>query len=401
MVSRAAADYGVLGRRGPAWPADGQGEQRSMNAFWGADTEALRRMGTVCTRRADALADLEHLLSSAIENTEWSGEDADRFRADWGRIVRTGLQDQEVELRHRARRLTQHADEQDAVSAPDAPLLGGGGGIGGGGGSGGGAEGAVGPGGRGGPLADLLRTALSTPEGRTAFLGSFLGSLMGGLLADMIARGAGLGMALENLLTGLGLGGGLSNLLGESTLLPAEAHASPASVGSGPDGATGENPSGAGGSAEVGAASDAGTATDAGAASGGAAGAGGSGAASSGGAATGADAAGGETAGAEAGSGAGSEASGSGDHSGLRGTEAGPGRTAGSSPSGRIEASEDQGSRSVLERLLEMLGDALGGGTPPGCPHAGTGSPPGGPHAGTGSAIGAGIGASALGGSSR
>src|SRR5699024_3325205 len=110
-----------------------------------------------------------------------------------------GLQDQEVELRHRARRLTQHADEQDAVSAPDAPLLGGGGGIGGGGGSGGGAEGAVGPGGRGGPLADLL----STPEGRTAFLGSFLGSLMGALLAVTSARRARRGLALEERLSAL------------------------------------------------------------------------------------------------------------------------------------------------------------------------------------------------------
>src|SRR5699024_9603785 len=40
--------------------------------------------------------------------------------------VRTGLQDQEFELRLRARRLAQHADEQDAVSAPDGGGLGGG-----------------------------------------------------------------------------------------------------------------------------------------------------------------------------------------------------------------------------------------------------------------------------------
>ncbi|QNN82760.1 hypothetical protein H3H54_02295 [Brachybacterium sp. Z12] len=59
-----------------------------MNGFWGADTEALRTMGTVCSRRAEALADLETLLTSTIDNIEWIGEDADRFRADWSGIVR-------------------------------------------------------------------------------------------------------------------------------------------------------------------------------------------------------------------------------------------------------------------------------------------------------------------------
>lgn len=197
-----------------------------MNGFWGADTEALRTMGTVCSRRAEALADLETLLTSTIDNIEWIGEDADRFRADWSGIVRPSLQDQEVALRQHARRLVQHADEQEEASAPDGPM----GGAGGGAGWSspgeflrdvvGMAEGVLrdlldgGPGGQRGPFAELLREVLSTPEGRAAFLGSFLGTLLGGLLADMITRAIGTGMALENLLTGLGLGGGLSNLIG-------------------------------------------------------------------------------------------------------------------------------------------------------------------------------------------
>src|SRR5699024_7807 len=114
----------------------------------------------------------------------------------------------------RARRLAQHADEQDAVSAPDGWVLGGGGGgwsmpdeflrdllhgadsvlrdlLGGGSGR---------MPGQHGPLAELLREVLATPEGRSAFLGAFLGSALGGLLADVVLRAVGLGAAPQALL---------------------------------------------------------------------------------------------------------------------------------------------------------------------------------------------------------
>lgn len=270
-----------------------------MNGFWGADTEALRTMGAVCTRRADALADLEHLLSSTIENLEWFGEDAERFRADWNGTVRSGLQDQEVQLRHHARRLAQHADEQESASAPDGPILGSGAGSGGGPGGGWSSPGESlrevfertedaleellgggGDTGQDGPFAELLREVLSTPEGRAAFLGSFLGSALGGVLAEMISRALGLGMALENLLTGLGVAAGLSNLLGEATQLPAEAGAEQALTGGGAGG--------------------------------------------------------------------------------MSGSEGGPAQSLGSWSSGPIRASGDEGPQSLLERLLEMVGDAFG-----------------------------------------
>ena len=176
-----------------------------MNGFWGADAEALRTMGAVCARRAELLDELEGRLSAVIETVEWVGEDAERFRADWSGSVRPGLQDRGLELRQQARRLAQHAEEQEAASSPDSSggpwsspgefladmarmaqgmlrdLLGGG----------------SGPAGR---FADMLREALATPEGRAALLGAFLGSLLGGLLADLVLRGLALGMLLEELL---------------------------------------------------------------------------------------------------------------------------------------------------------------------------------------------------------
>lgn len=335
-----------------------------MNGFWGADTEALRTMGTVYSRRAEALADLETLLTSTIDNLEWIGEDADRFRADWSGVVRPSLQDQGVELRQRARRLVQHADEQEEASAPDGPM----GGAGGGGGWSSPGEflrdvaamtdGALrdllggGPGGQRGPFAELLREVLSTPEGRAAFLGGSLGSLLGGLLADMITRAIGMGMALENLLTGLGLGGGLGNLIGESgQLMPQDAlqaEPSPAEGGQAAGGGGGPEAAGGGSGGEASGGSGGGRGAEAGAE-------------------TGADAG-------EAGAPA------SGRPMGFQGLEDGPAQSAGSGPSGRYVAEGVEEPRSLLERLLEMLGDAVGPGT------------------GSASSIGEDIGSSGLGG---
>ncbi|MGO1259956.1 MAG: hypothetical protein ACTMII_13470 [Brachybacterium sp.] len=337
-----------------------------MNAFWGADTEALRTMGTVYSRRAEALADLEALLTSSIENIEWIGEDADRFRADWSGVVRPSLQDQEVELRQRARRLAQHADEQEAASAPDGPLGGFGGGSGGGGWSSPGeflrdllgmvedALRGTGPG-RGGPFAELLREVLSTPEGCAAFLGAFLGSLLGGLLADMIRSAIGMGLALEGLLTGLGLAGGLGNLIGESgQITPQDSLLSdePAALG----GAGGEDSAGGDAAGEDSAAGRSGGESAGGSGSGS-----GSGGASGSGGGSGGGGAGGESgAGAEAGVEGASEGAPAGDRSaGIQALENGPAQSAGSGPAGRITNDGEQGPRSLLERLLEMLGDAL------------------------------------------
>jgi hypothetical protein len=327
-----------------------------MNGFWGADTEALRTMGAVCARRADALSDLERMLSSTIENLEWIGEDADRFRAEWSGVVRSGLQDQEVELRHRARRLAQHADEQEEASSPDGPVLGGGGGWTSPGAflrevvdlTGSVLDGLLGrdggAGGQDGPLAALLREVLSTPEGRAAFLGAFLGTLLGGLLAEMVSRAIGLGTALQDLLPGLGVAGGLSTLIGESTLVPAVGADEPAAAQSG---ATSGDASGADGAASVGEPG------------------GGSGAESGGGSGTGGGSGGGESgAGADGAGGAeaGQDGPAAAGATGPRATEAGAGQTLGSSSGDRIQVQGDEGPRSLLERLLDMLGDAIDSG---------------------------------------
>lgn len=353
-----------------------------MNGFWGADTDALRTMGTVLARRANALSDLEGMLASTIDTIDWVGEDAEHFRAEWTRLVRTGLQDQEVELRLQARRLTQQADEQDAVSAPDGASFGGGGGgwsspgeflrdmfqlaegvlgnlLGGGSGPLSGQE---------GPLAELLREVLSTPGGRDAFLGAFLSSVLGGLLADMVSRAVGLGMALESLLTGLGPGAGLSNLIGASSQVPAEAAApQPAAAETPADGAADAGQSASGGSSaagEGGSSAGGGGAESSGSGdSGGGTGGGGAGSGSSDGGGSGGASADGAAGGGSTGAEGGADAAGAGGFSGTQATADGPAQSDGSWTNGPLRASADDGPTSLLERLLEMLGDAKGPGS--------------------------------------
>lgn len=320
-----------------------------MNAFMGADTEALRAMGTVCARRAEMLADLVTHLAATVDGVEWIGEDADRFRADWTGIVRPALLEQEIVLRQRARHLLQHADEQDEASAVDAPIFRTQPGFHSGPGllRGGVADLAQGPlqdmmARREEPFAELLRALLGTPEGRALLHGALLGRLLGGLLGELLLRALVLDLALEQLLAGLGAAGALSDLIGESGLrepvetpseAPARAEDAPAPGASpvaGEGGDAGGDSGGGGGSSSDG---------------------------SDGGSGTGGSAV--ESGGAEADAGAG-EPSGEVRPLGLQGLEHGPGQSAGSGPGGRFVVDAVQEPRSLLERLLEMLGDAIG-----------------------------------------
>ena len=335
-----------------------------MNGFWGADAEALRTMGAVCARRAELLDELEGRLSAVIDTVEWVGEDAERFRADWSGSVRPGLQDRGLELRQQARRLAQHAEEQEVASSPDSfggpwsspgefladmarmaqgmlpDLLGGG----------------SGPAGR---FADLLREALATPEGRAALLGAFLGSLLGGLLADLVLRGLALGMLLEELLAGLGAGGGLGNLIGEEGRLGEGSRGGEAGGGAGAESGSGTGSESAGGS--DGPSSGAGESASGGA--GGESGGGAGGVSSSGGGSGGGGAEG--AGGAEASGGGAGESAGesvaAGGAMGLQGLVDGPAQSAGSLPAGRLEAPGAEEPGTLFERLVAMIGEMLGG----------------------------------------
>jgi hypothetical protein len=371
-----------------------------MNGFWGADVDALRTIGLLCLRRADLLDEIETTLSATIDRAEWTGEDADRFRADWSGAVRSGLQDRGIELRQHARRLAQHAEEQEIASLPDGrtgswrgPTVLPGGmlrgdlrevGDRGDGGSAGGLDGAV---------EDLLRRVLATDEGRAALLGALLGGLLqgapGGALGALLLRGLALGMALEELLGGLGFGPGLGNLIGEDGRR-GDGGAADGADGTGTGGGAGDGTETPGGGAEASDAAGAGEASGGASAAGGSSGSGGSGAEGAG--ASEAAAAEG-TAGGESAAGAESGRT-SGTSTGLQGLVDGPGLSAGSQSAGRLVGEGEDAPGTLFERLLAMVAEMLDGAG--GANGAGDGGTVGGA-----AAIGDGIGAGDLGAARR
>lgn len=117
MAQVTGGSYGGTRRQGQDSGEIQRGQ--AMAGFQGADTEALRTMAQMVVRRSDLLEDLYGGLKVLVEDVEWVGEDADRFRGQWAGVVRPGLEDCSLDLRRRARLLIQHADEQDAASTID------------------------------------------------------------------------------------------------------------------------------------------------------------------------------------------------------------------------------------------------------------------------------------------
>lgn len=87
-----------------------------MGGFQGADTEALRQVGTDLGSRAQRIDDLATRLAALVEAVPWTGPDADSFRADYSGRVRPDLLDCGTRIRRDAQEIEGHAEEQDRSS---------------------------------------------------------------------------------------------------------------------------------------------------------------------------------------------------------------------------------------------------------------------------------------------
>src|SRR5690606_2477077 len=87
-----------------------------MNGFWGADTEALRAQAAALRNGATRLGELQTTLRSQVAAVEWTGADAEAFRADFSSRV-DGLFTTVIDgTGVRAGELEGHAEEQDRAS---------------------------------------------------------------------------------------------------------------------------------------------------------------------------------------------------------------------------------------------------------------------------------------------
>lgn len=89
-----------------------------MSGFLGADTEQLRSHAHLLKDRAKSLRDLkEQLGPRVLDESSWTGPDAESFRAQWRGDVAQRFESTAQSLGDRAEVLERQADEQDDASA--------------------------------------------------------------------------------------------------------------------------------------------------------------------------------------------------------------------------------------------------------------------------------------------
>lgn len=90
-----------------------------MNSMIGADPEELRELAKCASTSSDQLAKAAQLISGALGQTRWHGDDAQRFSGAWNSQHRPCLAKVGRELSEVALLLTRNAEEQIRASAAD------------------------------------------------------------------------------------------------------------------------------------------------------------------------------------------------------------------------------------------------------------------------------------------
>lgn len=90
-----------------------------MSGFFGGDTVLMREHSAACAGSAQRLSELIEAATSAIGSVTWTGPDADAFRDGWQVGPQSRALSTAEQLQDLARRLEEHAEEQDEASSGD------------------------------------------------------------------------------------------------------------------------------------------------------------------------------------------------------------------------------------------------------------------------------------------
>lgn len=88
-----------------------------MAGFLGMDPGAVRALAAQLNAKADEIRTIANNLSTALENTQWLGNDATSFRSDWQSHHRTQLYSVADALSDASSRATNNAEQQEQASA--------------------------------------------------------------------------------------------------------------------------------------------------------------------------------------------------------------------------------------------------------------------------------------------
>lgn len=90
-----------------------------MSGFWGMDTDAARAHGQLLQDASGTVDDLRTRIDGIVRGTQWTGADADAFRARWSELAATRWTGTSDQLRTLGVRARGEADQQDTVSDGD------------------------------------------------------------------------------------------------------------------------------------------------------------------------------------------------------------------------------------------------------------------------------------------
>jgi hypothetical protein len=87
-------------------------------AIWGADVEQLRTLGSKLQHGATEIDQQRTNLTNLLNNTEWRGPDADRFKEQWNGEHTTMLNKVAEALKDAGQKAKRNAEEQSNASQP-------------------------------------------------------------------------------------------------------------------------------------------------------------------------------------------------------------------------------------------------------------------------------------------
>ena len=88
-----------------------------MNATQGMNVEEVRRMANQLRDAAEEITRIEQELTSGLEEVDWTGPDADRFRGDWSGEMVPALQQVMKAVEELGQTADSNAAEQEATSS--------------------------------------------------------------------------------------------------------------------------------------------------------------------------------------------------------------------------------------------------------------------------------------------
>lgn len=85
-------------------------------AIWGADVEQLRGLGGKLQAGAEVILEQRSQLNAALNQTDWKGPDADKFRDEWTSQHAGNLQKVADALREASNDAKRNAEQQSQAS---------------------------------------------------------------------------------------------------------------------------------------------------------------------------------------------------------------------------------------------------------------------------------------------